>query len=47
MSPRPLRKDAAERRDALLASARAVFAQEGIEAPLDRIADYLKGLERE
>lgn len=39
MSPRPLRKDAAERRDALLASARAIFAEEGIDAPLDRIAE--------
>jgi AcrR family transcriptional regulator len=36
---RPLRKDAAERREALLAAAREVFAQEGIDTPLDRIAE--------
>lgn len=36
---RPLRKDAADRRAALLAAARAVFADEGIDAPLDRIAE--------
>jgi AcrR family transcriptional regulator len=36
---RPLRKDAAERREALLAAARLVFAEEGIDAPLDRIAE--------
>jgi AcrR family transcriptional regulator len=36
---RPLRKDAADRRAALLNAARAVFAQEGIDAPLDRIAE--------
>lgn len=36
---RPLRKDAAERRKALLDAARAVFAEEGIDAPLDRIAE--------
>jgi AcrR family transcriptional regulator len=35
---RPLRKDAAERRGALLSAARAVFAEEGIDAPLDHIA---------
>lgn len=36
---RPLRKDAAERRSALLAAARIVFAEQGIDAPLDRIAE--------
>lgn len=36
---RPLRKDAADRRAALLDAARAVFAEEGIDAPLDRIAE--------
>ena len=36
---KPLRKDAAERREALLAAAREVFAAEGIDAPLDRIAE--------
>lgn len=36
---RPLRKDAADRRHALLDAARAVFAEEGIDTPLDRIAD--------
>lgn len=36
---RPLRKDAADRRRALLAAARQVFAEEGIDAPLDRIAE--------
>lgn len=36
---RPLRKDAADRRKALLAAARAVFATEGIDAPLDHIAE--------
>jgi len=36
---RPLRKDAAERRTALLAAARMVFAEQGIDAPLDRIAE--------
>lgn len=36
---RPLRKDAADRRAALLTAARAVFAEEGIDAPLDRIAE--------
>lgn len=36
---RPLRKDAADRRTALLNAARAVFAEEGIDAPLDRIAE--------
>jgi AcrR family transcriptional regulator len=36
---RPLRKDAAERRRALLAAARVVFESEGIDAPLDRIAE--------
>jgi AcrR family transcriptional regulator len=36
---RPLRKDAAERRTALLAAARIVLAEEGIDAPLDRIAE--------
>lgn len=36
---RPLRKDAAERREALLAAARQVFAEEGIDTPLDRIAE--------
>ena len=36
---RPLRKDAADRRTALLDAARAVFAEEGIDAPLDRIAE--------
>ncbi len=36
---RPLRKDAEERRKALLVAARAVFAEEGIDAPLDHIAE--------
>lgn len=36
---KPLRKDAAERREALLAAAREVFAEEGIDTPLDRIAE--------
>lgn len=36
---RPLRKDAADRRTSLLTAARAVFAEEGIDAPLDRIAE--------
>ena len=36
---KPLRKDAAVRRSAILAAARAVFAEEGIDAPLDRIAE--------
>jgi len=36
---RPLRKDAADRRAALLRAATAVFAEEGIDAPLDRIAE--------
>lgn len=36
---RPLRKDAAERRSAVLAAARQVFEDEGIDAPLDRIAE--------
>lgn len=36
---RPLRKDAADRRKALLAAARAVFETEGIDAPLDQIAE--------
>ncbi|WP_420479493.1 TetR/AcrR family transcriptional regulator [Brevundimonas sp. FT23028] len=36
---RPLRKDAADRRAALLDAARVVFAEEGIDAPLDRIAE--------
>ncbi|MFN3559012.1 MAG: TetR/AcrR family transcriptional regulator [Brevundimonas sp.] len=36
---KPLRKDAAERREALLAAAREVFADEGIDTPLDRIAE--------
>ncbi|WP_343791630.1 helix-turn-helix domain-containing protein [Brevundimonas kwangchunensis] len=36
---RPLRKDAADRRSALLRAAREVFAEEGIDAPLDRIAE--------
>lgn len=35
---RPLRKDAADRRRALLDAARAVFAEDGIDAPLERIA---------
>lgn len=39
MTDRPLRKDAADRRTALLAAARQVFAREGIDAPLDRIAE--------
>lgn len=39
MKGRPLRKDAAQRRSALLAAARAVFQEEGIDAPLDRIAE--------
>ena len=36
---RPLRKDAADRRSALLKAAAAVFAEEGIDTPLDRIAE--------
>jgi len=36
---RPLRKDAADRRQALLRAAREVFHEEGIDAPLDRITD--------
>lgn len=36
---KPLRKDAAERREALLAAAREVFAEDGIDTPLDRIAE--------
>ena len=36
---KPLRKDAAERRSALLRAAATVFAEEGIDTPLDRIAD--------
>lgn len=36
---RPLRKDAADRRRALLTAAREVFAEDGIDAPLDRIAE--------
>lgn len=36
---RPLRKDAAERRTALLAAAAEVFAEEGLDAPLETVAD--------
>jgi len=36
---RPLRKDAADRRSALLRAATDVFAEEGIDTPLDRIAE--------
>ncbi|RZJ95270.1 MAG: TetR/AcrR family transcriptional regulator [Brevundimonas sp.] len=36
---KPLRKDAARRRSAILDAARAVFAEEGIDAPLDLIAE--------
>lgn len=36
---RPLRKDAADRRSALLRAAADVFAEEGIDTPLDRIAE--------
>lgn len=36
---RPLRKDAADRRSALLDAAAQVFAEEGIDTPLDRIAE--------
>lgn len=36
---KPLRKDAAERRSALLRAAAAVFSEEGIDTPLDRIAE--------
>jgi AcrR family transcriptional regulator len=36
---RPLRKDAAVRRSALLRAAAEVFAEEGIDTPLDRIAE--------
>jgi AcrR family transcriptional regulator len=39
MSARPLRKDAAKRRSAILLAAREVFEEEGIDAPLDRIAE--------
>jgi AcrR family transcriptional regulator len=35
---RPLRRDAQRNRDALLESARANFAEQGLEAPLDQIA---------
>ncbi|MEV6986452.1 TetR/AcrR family transcriptional regulator [Sphaerisporangium sp. NPDC051017] len=35
---RPLRRDARRNRDALLAAARAVFASEGLDAPLEQIA---------
>ncbi|RZJ87836.1 MAG: TetR/AcrR family transcriptional regulator, partial [Brevundimonas sp.] len=36
---KPLRKDAAVRRSAILDAARAVFAENGIDAPLDLIAE--------
>lgn len=36
---RPLRKDAADRRAALLRAAAEVFAEDGIDTPLDRIAE--------
>ncbi len=36
---KPLRKDAADRRSALLRAAAEVFAEEGIDTPLDRIAE--------
>lgn len=36
---RPLRRDAARRRDAVLAAAAEVFAAEGIDAPLEAVAD--------
>lgn len=36
---RPMRKDAAQRRDALREAAAAEFAERGIEVPLDAIAD--------
>ncbi|MHA5054363.1 TetR/AcrR family transcriptional regulator [Streptomyces sp. SD15] len=35
---RPLRRDAQRNRDALLASARACFAEHGLEAPLEQVA---------
>ncbi|MCW2904440.1 MAG: TetR family transcriptional regulator [Streptosporangiaceae bacterium] len=35
---RPLRRDAQRNRDTLLAAAREAFAEEGLEAPLERIA---------
>lgn len=38
-SPRPLRKDAAERRIAILRAAAEVFAEQGIDAPLEAVAD--------
>jgi AcrR family transcriptional regulator len=37
-TPRPLRRDAARNRDALLAAARTVFAERGLEASLDDVA---------
>ena len=39
MGLKPLRKDAAERRSAILGAARAVFTEDGIDTPLDRIAE--------
>ncbi|MHA3704542.1 TetR/AcrR family transcriptional regulator [Jatrophihabitans sp. YIM 134969] len=36
--PRPLRKDAARNRDALIAAGRAVFAERGLDASLDDVA---------
>ena len=39
---RPLRKDAADRRTALLPAATEVFAEEGVGAPVDRIAERVK-----
>ena len=37
-APRPLRRDAQRNRDALLAAARQVFCDHGLEAPLEQIA---------
>lgn len=36
---RPLRKDAIQNRAAVLAAARAVFAEQGLDAPLDLVAE--------
>src|SRR4051794_22910075 len=37
-SARPLRRDAQRNRDALLAAARGVFAEQGMEASLEQVA---------
>ncbi|HEX3292094.1 MAG TPA: TetR/AcrR family transcriptional regulator [Gaiella sp.] len=38
-TPAPLRRDARENRDRILAAARAVFAAEGVEVPVEEIAE--------